>query len=466
MMNALSEWTRMGPQKRVESIKSFATRMTKTKEVKEVFENWDMELQTDPKQLTGRVLQPEAIFLKKQVSYKLTNADWTHSLKEGMMENKVISKVAIVVPKQFYDSAAQFWKKCREIAPSLNVGLSDPFWLQIPDSNVTTYTSAIERQVHGKAPHLVVCFIPKVQDEMYAALKKLMLIKCPMINQLITAQRILTKPDKYASFATKIVVQMAAKLGAKPWAVKIPPKEVMVAGFDTYHKKDGDRQGRSFGAFACSLDPAFGRYFSQCLAHGAGEEISQNIATMFMGGLRAYQEVNGTFPKKVIFYRDGVGEGQLEEVKETEIKAIKAVMASLNESGTADIKLTFIIVSKRINTRFFTETSPSQNPPSGTVVDDVATLPERYDFYLISQSVGQGTVNPTSYNIILDESGWPPDRIQVLTYKLTHLYYNWPGTVRVPAPCRYAHKLADLVGGSLKEEVNAELTSKYVLYYL
>ena len=77
------------------------------------------------------------------------------ALKEGMMENKVITKVAIVVPKQFYDQASQFWRKCREIAPSLNVGLSDPFWLQIPDSNVTTYTSAIERQVHSKAPHLV-----------------------------------------------------------------------------------------------------------------------------------------------------------------------------------------------------------------------------------------------------------------------------------------------------------------------
>ena len=36
ILQALSEWTRMGPQKRVESIKSFATRMTKTKEVKEV----------------------------------------------------------------------------------------------------------------------------------------------------------------------------------------------------------------------------------------------------------------------------------------------------------------------------------------------------------------------------------------------------------------------------------------------
>ena len=57
----------------------------------------------------------------------------------------------------------------------------------------------------------------------------------------------------------------------------------------------------------------------------------------------------------------------------------------------------------------------------------------------------QGTVNPTSYNVIKDTSGLEPKHIQQLTYKLTHLYYNWPGTVRVPAPCQYALKLAFLV---------------------
>ena len=108
----------------------------------------------------------------------------------------------------------------------------------------------------------------------------------------------------------------------------------------------------------------------------------------------------------------------------------------------------------------------SSNPPSGTVVDDVVTLPERYDFFLVSQSVRQGTVNPTSYKVIQDNSGLKPDHLQKLTYKLTHLYYNWPGTVRVPAPCRYAHKLADLVGGSLKDEVHPELIQQNVLYYL
>ena len=73
----------------------------------------------------------------------------------------------------------------------------------------------------------------------------------------------------------------------------------------------------------------------------------------------------------------------------------------------------------------------------------------RYDFFLVSQSVNQGTVNPTSYNVVKDTSGLLPKHIQALTYKLTHLYYNWPGTVRVPAPCQYAHKLAFLVSSNL-----------------
>ena len=41
----------------------------------------------------------------------------------------------------------------------------------------------------------------------------------------------------------------------------------------------------------------------------------------------------------------------------------------------------------------------------------------------------QGTVNPTSYNVVYDESGLAADMMQHLTYKLTHLYFNWPGTV-------------------------------------
>lgn len=47
----------------------------------------------------------------------------------------------------------------------------------------------------------------------------------------------------------------------------------------------------------------------------------------------------------------------------------------------------------------------------------------------------QGTVSPTHYIVVRDGSNLKVDNMQRLTYKLTHLYYNWPGTVRVPAPC-------------------------------
>lgn len=382
-----------------------------------------------------------------------------------MLESKQISRIAIVVAQNIEPQARQFWDECSKLARPLNVVLTGPpLWLVIPDARSTSYVSAIAQQIYPKKPDICVVMVPKVDEELYATLKKLMCIKCPMISQVITAQKVLNKADKYRSFATKILVQMATKLGAKPWALKIPPKNVMVAGFDTYHKKEGDRRGQSFGAFTASLDPIFGRYFSQSLPHSAGEEISHSMAVMFAGALKAYQNANdGCLPQKIFFYRDGVGEGMLHEVKETEVKAIKAVI----EATGADIKLSFIIVSKRINTRFYaTSGSTVQNPPSGTIVDDVATLPERYDFFLISQSVNQGTVSPTNYNVILDESGWAPDKVQALTYKLTHLYFNWTGTVRVPAPCMYAHKLADLVGSKLKEDVSPELTNQNVLYYL
>jgi len=84
-------------------------------------------------------------------------------------------------------------------------------------------------------------------------------------------------------------------------------------------------------------------------------------------------------------------------------------------------------VTKRINTRFFTNGGRGyNNPECGTVVDDKVTLNERYDFFLVSQKTSQGTVSPTSYNIVEDNTGIKPDIHQRLANSLTDLYWNWP----------------------------------------
>lgn len=245
-----------------------------------------------------------------------------------------------------------------------------------------------------------------------------------------------------------------------------------------------------------SLDRGLTRYFSAVSSHSNGEELSNHFATNLLKAIDCYRSVNGVLPKTILIYRDGVGEGQIPYVFEHEVMNLRRKLAELygdpnlvrkvwilikNHSMSTmnseiwkrtsgkfstimcwlQVKLAFILVTKRINTRLFRGT---ENPAPGTVVDDVITNPIKYDFFIVSQFVKQGTVSPTSYSVISDNVGLNADQIQRITFKLTHMYFNWTGTVRVPAPCQYAHKLAFLVGQCLHQAPRPDMQD--LLYFL
>lgn len=176
--------------------------------------------------------------------------------------------------------------------------------------------------------------------------------------------------------------------------------------------------------------------------------------------LHAYKlRNNNALPQRIVIYRDGVGEGQIPYVYEHEVEQLKHRLAQVY--GEQKVMMAFIIVTKRLNTRLFFN---KRNPPPGTVVDDVITSPDRYDFFIVSQSVRQGSVSPTGYNVISDNVGLDADKLQRLTYKMCHMYYNWSGTVRVPAPCQYAHRLAFLIAQSIHRMPDQAL--EHLFYYL
>uniref|UniRef100_A0A8C9PUE7 Piwi domain-containing protein n=1 Tax=Spermophilus dauricus TaxID=99837 RepID=A0A8C9PUE7_SPEDA len=181
--------------------------------------------------------------------------------------------------------------------------------------------------------------------------------------------------------------------------------------------------------------------------------VGHNIFILFLwGALNSWLKNVPHAPESIVVYRDGVGDGQLQALLDHEI-------SDLLECSS----LTFIVVKKRINTRFFLQHNRKLgNPAPGTVVDMMVT--REYDFYIVSQSSTVGTVTPTHYNVIYDTVCLDPDTVQRLTYKLCHMYYNLSGIIRVPAPCHYAHKLAYLVGQSLHDQPSSLLANS--LYYL
>jgi len=255
--------------------------------------------------------------------------------------------------------------------------------------------------------------------------------------------------------------QINCKLGGELWKVSIPLSDMMVVGIDVCHDTAEGR--RSVAGFCATLNKNLTSYYSRVTFQDSKQEMIDGIENCMDGALGRYFKANGALPKVIVVYRDGVGDGMLDALMNHELPQYFKAFKKVNESYKP--RLAVVVVKKRIHTRLFQQTKDVLgNPPPGTVVDAGCTQRAWYDFFLVSQHSNEGTVTPTHYHVIYDNTGLKPDYLQTLTFKLCHLYYNWPGTIRVPAPCQYAHKISFLVGQSIHDDPGKLLRDK--LYFL
>lgn len=105
------------------------------------------------------------------------------------------------------------------------------------------------------------------------------------------------------------------------------------------------------------------------------------------------------------------------------------------------------MVNKRIAQRFFVKDTEYDlsNPPSGCIVDSelVESSGDKFDFYLFAAETRQGCALPVHFFVPLNNSSLTPEDLKQLTFLLCHFYFNYGGAIKVPAPCQYAHKIAE-----------------------
>lgn len=118
-------------------------------------------------------------------------------------------------------------------------------------------------------------------------------------------------------------------------------------------------------------------------------EVIEELEHIVHNQLLKYREKTGVVPKKILYFRDGVSEGQFMQLLNIELVAIRRACLRLGIGYQPGI--TFIVVQKRHHTRMFPKFNIDMdgkfmNVFSGTIVDTHITHPTELDFYLCSHA--------------------------------------------------------------------------------
>lgn len=184
---------------------------------------------------------------------------------------------------------------------------------------------------------------------------------------------ILSREKGYDSIITKIAIQMCTKLGGAPWTIRIPVGGVMTIGFDV--SKDTQNKSLSFGCMVATMDlKESANFFAHVTSYSNTETLAKEFGIGVREAINAWLAKYQSLPRKIVIYRGGISDGELSYLVDVEVKLIESRLKEIYESQGADMRLAFIVVTKKVNARIFAGES---NPEPGTVVDDVITLSER-----------------------------------------------------------------------------------------
>lgn len=439
VMKDIASHTRIKPNIRMAKLKSFINNVLQNPTANRHLTDWGLEMSPNPSQTTGRTMAADKIILGNDTRIQVgPKADWSRDSTNNALFHAVnVNKWLIVFTKRDSAKVDEFIKTLKNVTRMMGFSFVDPDKVESRDDTPMRYVEAIKGAA-GPPYQIIVVMTPgsSQREDRYCAIKRLCYCELGLPNQVVRANTL--SDAKMRSVCQKVAIQMSCKIGGQPWALPIPFKSVMIVGIDVYH--DPTQRGKSVVGMVASINAAVSHWYSRVFFQQAHEEIVNTLESGIVACLRKFHEQNKSLPARIFIYRDGVSDGQLQYVLEYEVAQIQNALQDFAKAyADYSPQLSVVVVQKRISAKLLMKgRSPGEldNPPPGSVLDHTITRKNYYDFYLISQYVTQGTVTPTHYIVIHDTNDMPPDRMQKLSYKLCHMYFNWFGTIRVPAPCQ------------------------------
>ncbi|KAG8185289.1 hypothetical protein JTE90_023898 [Oedothorax gibbosus] len=443
----------------------------------EYLKEFEMEVLPQPMRVEARVLDPPSLRYDQENKVKPNNGVW------NMIGQKYFGKACVKswVLLSFADSKIiklgvleKFAECLKDMANTQGIQMGKHKYLhQVKTSSCSKQDAQnilVEmKNKYGTDLIVIVLQSNKAKNKtIYNAIKRVAeTTGVGIITQCMKADNVIKcmtpKNPKYkfdASFISNLCLKINTKMGGVnhlltpgETPVILRDEPVIVIGADVNHPGPTDARNPkpSLAAVVATLNSNASRYAvtlsSQINAkeNKQVEEIIRGLKDMVVSLLKEFYIHTRQKPQKIIFYRDGVSDGQFKEVQKEEIKSIREACESL--PGDYRPGITYIIVQKRhhFKSKPVDErdgAGPMKNVPPGSVIDTTVTHPLNADFFLYGHLGIKGTSRPGYYTVAADDNEFTADQLEKLTYFLCYAYARCTRSISLPAPVQYAHLAA------------------------
>lgn len=254
-----------------------------------------------------------------------------------------------------------------------------------------------------KAGYRLVVVIIVDRNDCYGRVKQAAELKVGILTQCIKAKTIfLMGRGNPMMTIENILLKVNAKLNGKNHEIEEASYQVlyqkshgvMFVGADVTHPSPDQRSIPSVVGVASSYDDVGFKYCCDWRLQDPKKEMIEDLADILVKHLQFYLSKNKCLPGKILYYRDGVSDGQFKEVLAVEMSAIKEAIKRVYGPSQSAAEVTFIVVQKRHHTRFFPTQKEFtdvkyQNIMPGTVVDKNIVHPFQYQFFMASHAAIQ-----------------------------------------------------------------------------
>ena len=333
----------------------------------------------------------------------------------------------------------------------------------VDSENFEDWTTLIDKCVKTKKYNIITFLINDFLDKigLYSKLKFYTQEQKGVVTQFIKTKSL---KKNALSVVSNILIQMNTKIGGisciADFNEEIKKQNLMIVGVDSSGYEEGGKLFQNI-SFCASLDEYFTNYVNKKTTVTLEDYDNTNlpISNFMETALSEYFRVHKQFPGGVIIYRQGISHGQKNYLK-TEIEQLHRIFNGESEKKCfkeIKIKYYYVLVNKKPTLKFFEKDSYNKrnrnndkgiydNPDSGLLICDKLISSDKFEYYIQPQKVTQGTATPTCFQVEYGTMNCP-EILPKLTFDLCFLYSNWRGPVRVPAPLKYAEKLAKSKAG-------------------